>query len=177
MVSSGASTINAAALQLLGILRLEEHVPAVDRHVAECGLDLVDIVSDAGRAPHIVDGILVVGIVVGEALHYLGPHVLQVRQLGFVKLLEDTGLDLACQERPSRYHDVVTRAASQQLGLKQVVGIEDVVDDLDAGLLGEVGENGIVDVIGPVVDVDNFVLRQCNARGKERSRHHDSQSK
>ena len=49
-----------------------------------------------------------------------------------------------------------------------------VVDDLDAGLLGEVLEHLRVDIVGPVVDVDDLVLRRgrhcarCEDRGKAR---------
>jgi hypothetical protein len=41
--------------------------------------------------------------------------------------------------------DVVAGAAGEQLRLDDVVGIEDVVDDLDAGLLREVGQHRLVD--------------------------------
>ena len=62
-----------------------------------------------------------------------------------------------------RHHDVVARAAGQQLGLEDLVGVEHVVDDLDAGLLGELLDDRRIDVVRPVVDVDDLVL---GLRGK-----------
>ena len=87
------------------------------------------------------------------------PHVGEVGQLRLVELLEDAGLDLARQEVGGRHDDVVAAAAGEQLGLEDLVGIEDVVDDLDAGFLGEVLDDRLVDVVGPVVDVDDALLR------------------
>src|SRR3546814_7594216 len=97
-----------------------------------CSSDL-----DARCAPHIVDGIGIAGIVLGGALRDDVPHVLEVRQLRLVELLEHAGLDLAREEAAGRHHDVVAGAARQQLGLEDLVGIEDVVDDADAGFRSE----------------------------------------
>src|SRR5882757_3225886 len=48
--------------------------------------------------------------------------------------------------------------ACQQLGFEHLVGIEDIVVDLDAGLAGELLEDGGLDVVGPVVDIEDLVL-------------------
>ena len=66
-----------------------------------------------------------------------------------------------------RHDDVIAAAAGQQLGLQDFVGIEDVVDDLDAGFLGEIGNDRLVDVVRPVVDVDDTLLRE-GSHGHER---------
>jgi hypothetical protein len=139
-------------------LGLEHHVPAVDALDAQRVLHLLDIVADAGRAPHIIDRIGVFGIVFLGPVRDHVPHVGQVWQLRLVKLLEHAGLDLPGQERARRHHHVVAGSAGEQLGLQDFVGIEDVVDDLDAGFLGEVLQDRLVDIIGPVVDVDGPLL-------------------
>ena len=72
-----------------------------------------------------------------------------------------------------RHHDVVAGTAGQQLGLEDLVGVEDVVDDLDAGLLGEFLDDRRVDVVRPVVDVDDLVLgmrRQTTSARPEAAR-------
>jgi hypothetical protein len=67
-------------------------------------------------------------------------------QLGLVELLEHAGLDLVGEEGSGRHHDVVACRAGEQLGLKHLVGIKDVVDDLDAG---EFFQNGLIGEFGP----------------------------
>src|SRR3546814_1459705 len=85
------------------------------------------------------------------------------------ELLEHAGLDLARGEAAGRHHDVVAGAARQQLGLEDLVGIEDVVDDADAGFLLEVFQDRLIDVVGPVVDVDDLFLRRGRAERQDES--------
>jgi len=151
--------MDAAILQFLGDFRLEHQVPAIEFGVvAEALLDLIDIDADAGGAPHVVDRILVARIVGGGALLDHVPHIRQVRQLRLVQLLEDAGRDLPRQEGGRRYDDIVPGAAGKQLGFQNLVRIEDVVDHLDAGLGGELLEDFLVDIVGPVIDMDDLVL-------------------
>ena len=156
-VVGGIEHVHAAVLELGEHLRLEHDVPAVDR----CSIGrratlarLLDVVADAGRAPHVIDGVLVAGIVDREPLRDLGPDIAEIRQLALVELLEHAGLDLALEEIGGRHHHVVAGLAGEQLGLQHLVGVERVVADLDAGLLGEVLEHRRLDVVRPVVDVD-----------------------
>ncbi len=81
-----------------------------------------------------------------------------------VQLLEHAGLDLALQERGRRHHHVEAGVAGQQAGLEHVVGVEDVVGDLDAGLLFEVLDGVFGDVVRPVVDVEDLLLGGSGAR-------------
>ena len=69
------------------------------------------------------------------------PHVDEVGELRLVELEERPGLDLAGDVGIGRHDDVVAGAAGEQLGLDDVVVVVDVVDDLDAGLLGEILEH------------------------------------
>ena len=57
-----------------------------------------------------------------------------------------------------RHHDVVTALAGHQLGVDDLVVVEVVVADLDAGFLLEGPDRVLGDVVGPVVDVENLVL-------------------
>ena len=71
-----------------------------------------------------------------------------------IELLECAGLDLLGEEVVGRHHHVVPGTPGQQFAFQGFVGIEDVVDQLDPGLVLEVGEGGLADVVGPVVDAD-----------------------
>jgi hypothetical protein len=91
-------------------------------------------------------------IAFGDPREQLRVEVAVVRQLGAVDRLEYAGLDLPAQELHRRHHQVIARAAGEQLGLEHFVAVEDVVGDLDAGLLFELRDGVLGDVIRPVVD-------------------------
>ena len=156
--------LDAAILELRDHLPAQHQVPGVEGLVAEALADLLHVEADAGRAPHVVDAVLVAGVVDLEALHHLGPHVLEVRQLRLVELREHAGLDQPLQERPRGHDDVVAGLAGKQLRLDDLVVVVGVVGDLDAGLLGEALEHLRVDVVGPVIDVDDALLRERRRR-------------
>ncbi len=150
---------NTTGLQLLDVFRLEHQVPGIHRCVvAQHGLDLVDVVADADGAPHVGNRVLVARIARLQRLEQVLVEIFPVRQLGLVQLLEHAGLDLLGEEGVGRHHHVITGAAGQQLGFQHLVAVEDVVDDLDAGFLGEVLQGVFGDVVGPVVDVQNLFL-------------------
>ena len=129
--------------------------------------DRLDVVADAGGAPHVVGGVIVAGIVDREPLGHHRPGVGEVRQLRLVELLENLRGDLALQEIAGRHHDVVAGLAGQQPRLQRLVGVEGVVDHLDAGLPGEVLQHPRRHVVRPVVEIDRALLR---LRGRERQR-------
>jgi hypothetical protein len=81
--------------------------------------------------------------------------------------------DLAGDVRPRRDDDVVAGAAGEQLGLDDLVVVVVVVDDLDAGLFGELGEDIGIDIVGPVVDVDDPLLGRGRGGEAERSEYDD----
>lgn len=121
-------------------------------------LHLGDVVADARRAPHVVGGVDIAGIVGRKMLGHHRPCVGEVPQLRLVELLEDVGLDLALQEVGRGHHDVIAGLAGHQARLQRLVGVEGVVDHLDAGLPGEVLEDVRRHVVGPVVQVDDPLL-------------------
>ncbi len=149
---------DAAILEFRGHCRIEHQPPAVHRRVGHDRLDLRGVEADAGRAPHVHDTVLVARVVAGSALQQLRVEVGEVRQLRLVELPEYARLDLALEEVGARHHDVVARVAGEQLGLEHLVAVEHVVADLDPGLLLEVLDHGRVDVVRPVVDVEDLVL-------------------
>ena len=118
----------------------------------------LDVVADAGRAPHVVGGVLIAGIVDRELLRHLRPGVGEVRQLRLVELLENVGRDLALQEIGGGNDDVIAGFAGEQPGLQRLVGVERVVDDLDAGFPGEVLQHPGRHVVRPVVEIDGALL-------------------
>ena len=154
------------SLKLCQILRLEHDVPAVDLAIRSKPLaHRLDVVADAGGAPHVVDGVLVAGIVNCQPLGDVGPDIAEIPKFAFIEFLENACLDLSFQEIGGRHHHIVTGFAGEQFCLKCLVGVEGVVLDLDAGFLGEVLENFGVDVIGPVVDIyDALILSECHTK-------------
>ena len=131
---------------------------------------LFHIEADADRAPHVVDGVLVAGIMGGEALGDRRPDIGEVRKLRLVELLEHPGLDLTLEEIGGRHHHVVAGLAGEQLGFQRIVGIEGVVADPDSGLLGEIFEHARRDIVRPIVDVDEPLALRHRAPGKGNDR-------
>jgi len=189
----GVKEIHAAFLQLRQIFRFEHHGPAVSRcGIAEHFLDLGDVVADAGSAPQVIDRVRVVRIKLGDVGLDGGIHVGQIRNLGLVQRHEHASLDLPGQEGQRRHHHIVAGVAGHQFGLQHFVAVEHVVGHLDAGFLFEVGEGFRRDVIGPVVDVQDFLFfsrsdrsgvavllaagskNQCGNRNAQQFQFHDS---
>ena len=168
-------SLNLASFSGLNTMSQEAIAASIGPSGFEDLARLLDVVADAGRAPHVIDGVLVARIVDREPLGDLRPDVAEVRQFRFVELLEHAGLDLALQEIRGRHHHVVARFAGEQLRLQGLVGVEGVVADLDAGLLGERLDHRRFDIVRPVVDVDRAGLapttaRRAPARASERQR-------
>jgi hypothetical protein len=94
-------------------------------------------------------------------------HMLErLGSLRLVERLEHAGLDLALQEGAGGHHHVIAGAAGQQLRLQHLVAVEHVVDDLDAGLGGELLEDRLVDIVRPVVDVDDLLRASRRGEGE-----------
>ncbi|MNY41751.1 hypothetical protein D3C86_1765900 [compost metagenome] len=74
------------------------------------------------------------------------------RQQFFVQRLEHLGLDQRWREGRVQHDQVITGMTGEQLGLHRFVGIERVVDDLDAAGLFEIGQGLFADVIRPVIE-------------------------
>src|ERR1035437_1867433 len=61
-IIGGIQHVNAAIPELRQILRFEDNGPTVDPGVGtENLLHRLDVVADAGRAPHVVGGVLIAG--------------------------------------------------------------------------------------------------------------------
>ena len=85
-------------------------------------------------------------------------QVLPKLELGFVERLIDTGANLAAEKVRRCADDIVTGLARQQSGIHGLVGVVNVVDDLDAGALLEFVDRVAADEVGPIVDVEPFLL-------------------
>ena len=170
-VLGGIEHHHAAILELAHERGAEDEAPGVEGlSRAEALAHGGQVYADAGRAPHVVDGVGIAGIVDGEALGDLGPGIAQVRELGLVEGLEHARPDQPLKERAGGHDDVVAGAAGQQLRLQDLVVVVGVVDDLDAGLLREGLEHLRVDVVRPIVDVDDSlrILSRRRAGPEER---------
>ncbi len=151
-------------MNLRDLRRIEYVIPGIDCRVRpEDVARLFDVVADPGRAPHVVDRILIAGIVARQPVGDLGPRIDEVRQFRLVELLENACSDLAGEEITGRHHDVVAGFAGQQLCLQCIVGVEGVVADLYPGLFGEIVENRRVDIVRPVVEIDDAFLLRAGA--------------
>src|ERR1700722_11382196 len=101
---------------------------------------------------------LIARIVQRDALENIRIDVLKIWQPRLVKLLKDTGLYLPLEKIRRRHYEVVTRVAGQQLGFEYFVRVEYIVIDFDTGLLLEVLQHTRIDVIRPVIDVDDLLV-------------------
>jgi hypothetical protein len=164
---------HAALVELLEVLRLEQHGPGVDVVDAQHLLDLVDVVADAVGAPQVRHRVRVARVVFLQQLEQFRVEVLEVRQLLAVQLEERAGLHLAGEEVVGRHHHVIPGAPGEQFALQGFVGVEHVVDHLDPGLGLEVGQGGLADVVGPVVDAD----RRRRLAGTAERRHQGQREK
>ena len=77
-----------------------------------------------------------------------------------------SGLDLAFEEIGARHDNVVAGAAGQKLGFEDLVGIEDVVIDLDTSLCLEIGDRILGDIVRPIVDVENGLFLSKSGGGE-----------
>jgi len=149
----GIQQMHPAFRQGFHVLRVEEQVQRVDRRILSEDLaHPVHVDAKTGRAPHVVDGIAVAGVILCRSLRNHVPHVLGIGQQVIVQRLERPGRDLTLQERARRHHEVIAGSAGQHPGFQQLVGIEHVVDEIVACLFLELRQQRLVDVVGPVVD-------------------------
>jgi hypothetical protein len=65
-------------------------------------------------------------------------------------------MDLTLQERRRRHDHVVSGTAGKQPGLEDLVGVEEIFGDPDAGPRFEIGKSRRSDVVGPVQDMEGF---------------------
>ena len=129
----------------------------------------LDVVADAGGAPHVIGAVIIAGIVGREFLGHHRPGVGEVRQLRLVEFQKHLCRDLALEEIAGGNDDVVARLAGQKPRLQRLVGIKRVVDHLDAGFLGEILQHPRRHIVRPVVEIDRALFgtrgRQQQHRG------------
>ena len=128
----------------------------------------LDVVADAGGAPHVIGAVIVAGIVGRELLRHHRPGIGEVRQFRLVELQEDFCRDLALQEIGGGHHDVIAGLAGEQPRLQRLVGVESVVDHLDAGFPGEVLQHPRRHVVRPIVEIDGALLGLRRRRRQQR---------
>ncbi len=101
-----------------------------------------------------------------------GIEILPVRQLRFIERQVHARLDLAAEEIGGCTDHVVTRVARQQAGLHRLLGIIDVVDDLDTGELLELRNGVRADEVGPVVHVQPLLFGPRGQAGSGHAQQH-----
>ncbi|MDT4862047.1 hypothetical protein FQZ97_966810 [compost metagenome] len=116
-------------------------------------------------------------VVLFEQLEQRRVEVLPVRQLAAVELKEHPGIHLAGEEVVGGDDDVVAGASREQFAFQRFVGIEDVVDRLDASGLLELAQGVRGYVVRPVVDADGrFSVSDQGLRGQGEGREVAQQS-
>jgi hypothetical protein len=96
---------------------------------------------------------------------FLDARVEVLRLNCLVELAQQPAVDLQLGPVRRWHDDVVSAAAGHQLGMDDLVVVEIVVADLDAGFLLEVAQRVFGDVVRPVVDVEDFLLLLAATRG------------
>ena len=133
-----------------------------------------DIIPDAGAGDHVGHGMRIAGVGRGQRLQDRRGEVFPVRQEGAVELAIDARFHLAGDKGRNRGKDnVVPGPAGHQLGFENLVGIVNVVIDLDAGLGGKAGQRILGDIVGPVIDVEGFFLGGPCGTGNRHQRRED----
>ena len=126
---------------------------------------------------HVVDRVLIAGVIDGQPLGNVGPDVSQIFEFALVQLLKNAGLYLSFKEIGGGHDDIVAGFSREQLGLERLVGIKCVVLDLDASFAGEIFNDLWIYVVGPIVDVYNTrALRNGLCCKKARGEHNHAPS-
>src|SRR4029078_6825256 len=94
-IVGGIQHVDATVPEFCEIVRLEDDVPAVDFAVrTEPFAHRLRVEPDASGAPHVVDGVLIAGVVSGETACDLWADLPQASQVCLVGFLEGGRLEL-----------------------------------------------------------------------------------
>ena len=155
---------------MFGILRIKNQRPAIERGiVTQSFLNLGNVIANAVGAPKVRNSVIVVRVVFGGLVQDHLVQIAKVFQFGFVDFLEDACLDQALCIGQSRNDKVITRIASQQFGFDNLVAVIDVVIDLYAIFLFEIGDGFFADIVRLVINVKDFLCRCACAKARKGS--------
>src|SRR5262245_5710407 len=147
-IIGGIQHMDSAIPEFCKIVRLEDDIPAVDLAIrTKAFAHSLHVESDAGCAPHVVDGVLIAWVVSPETARHFWPDISKIFKLALIKLLKDARLDLPLEEVTGRDDDVVTRFPGEKLGFECLIGIKGVVLHLYAGFLREIFEDLRFDIV------------------------------
>ena len=90
---------DTAISQFGDVCFVKDQCPAISwRSISKTLFHLFLIVANAGCSPHVNNGVFIAWIKLSHIVHDCAIHVFDVWQLGLVKLLENTGLNLPRHE-------------------------------------------------------------------------------
>ena len=149
---------HTALAQFFDVVFIEKQAPGLgDIRGAKNRLDLLDVVADPRRTPHIGVAVLVAGVVDFQLFHQHRVQVFPVGQLAPVQLLDGTGLDQARHKVVRRADHVIAGIAGHQLGFQHFVAVVNIVGSLDPCFLGETGQGVVGDIAVPVGNIHTLV--------------------
>ena len=126
---------------------------------------LPEVHTDTCSAPHIIDGIGVLRVILlGPTGHDI-PHIFDVRQLRHIEFLECASSYLALEERARWHNHVIAGATCQHLCFQHFVAVENVVDQFKTSFFFKLGQQFFVDIVGPVVNAYFFGKRGAGHQG------------
>ena len=89
---------NSAVFELRRIARVEQQRPTVSWVRAESSAHLIDVITDAGRGPHVGNGIQIARVMYCQPAHDVRVAVDEIGKRGFVELAIHAGFELPLKE-------------------------------------------------------------------------------
>ncbi|MNN44539.1 hypothetical protein D3C81_1588330 [compost metagenome] len=149
---------DAAVGELRRQFRLEEQVQAIDRSIGQTLVDHRLVVGQADGAPGVRHRRIARNRIARLQLAQPRLDFVQVFQLALVKLLQRAGTHQPFGHGVAGEDQVVAAVAGHHLGFQRLAAVHHVVDDLDAGFPGEVGQGVRGEIVGPVVQAQDLFL-------------------
>lgn len=169
-LDGGIKKVNEEIFKIWSFLRIEKKVKGVDSVGEERLIDIGIIVEDEGSEKNVIEGILVERIIGWRKGRNIIKNIIEVRKIVIVEFKEKEWGNMEKKKLERWKKEVVEDEERKKIGLKNLVGVIEVVEEIDKGIIGEVIEDGIVDIIRKVIDIEKKIMREwgkCGRREKK----------